>query len=92
MIFQPRRIRFGTKPADADDEDDFTLPRPALVKLKARRQAGIKEAADTLAHLPGPGESLHAVMTVRLDMTDVLNAAVGKTRPMHASACCHAGI
>ncbi len=70
--FSVRPIRFGERPADEDDGGD--LPRPALVRLKARRAAGIAEAKETLAGLPGPGESLHAVMTARLDMTDVLNA------------------
>jgi hypothetical protein len=48
------------------------------VRLKARRAAGIREAAETLALLPGPGESLHAIMTARLDMTAVVNALLGK--------------
>lgn len=73
--FQVRKIRFGP-PADGDEEGDEgrDLPRPHLLKLQTRRAAGIREAADTLAHLPGPGESLHAIMTARLDMTDVVNA------------------
>jgi hypothetical protein len=70
--FSVRRIHFGDH-ADADDDGDG-LPRPALVRLQARRAAGIREAKETLALLPGPGESLHALMTARLDMTDVLNA------------------
>jgi hypothetical protein len=76
--FSPRRLPFG-RPPGADDEDDGTdLPRPHLLHLQARRAAGIKEAADTLAVLPAVGESLHAVMTARLDMTDVVNALLGK--------------
>jgi hypothetical protein len=74
--FSVRRIPFGD-PAEPDD-DGSDLPRPALVRLQARRAAGIAEAADTLALLPGPGEGLHAVMTARLDMTDVLNALLDK--------------
>jgi hypothetical protein len=77
--FAPRRIRFGLPPAgDGDDDEALDLPRPLLLRRQARRAAGIKEAADTLAVLPGPGESLHAVMTARLDMTDVVNALLGK--------------
>jgi hypothetical protein len=77
--FTAQRIPFG-RPAVLDDGDDDgrDLPRPHLLRLQARRAAGIKEAADTLALLPGPGESLHAVMTARLDMTDVLNALLEK--------------
>jgi hypothetical protein len=72
--FTVRRVRFGEQ---ADDEGS-DLPRPALVRLRARRAAGIREAQETLALLPAPGESLHAVMTARLDMTDVLNALLDK--------------
>jgi hypothetical protein len=75
--FTVRRIRFGHHVRDEDDEGEG-LPRPALVRLQARRAAGIAEAKETLAHLPGPGESLHAIMTARLDMTDVLNALLEK--------------
>jgi hypothetical protein len=75
--FAVRKIRFGRAPQDEDDEGG-DLPRPMLLKLKLRRAAGIREAKDTLAHLPGPGESLHAVMTARLDMTDVVNALLEK--------------
>jgi hypothetical protein len=73
MRFAPRPIRFGQRPGVADDEAD-DLPTPARVKLAARRAAGIAEAKQVLEHLPGPGESLHAVVTARLDLTDVLNA------------------
>jgi hypothetical protein len=54
--FNPRRLRFGA-PAEADQGND--LPTPALVRSRARRALGIAEAAGLLAHLPGPGESLH---------------------------------
>jgi hypothetical protein len=74
--FTVRRIPFGRNPAPDDDGSD--LPRPALCRLQARRAAGIREAGETLALLPGPDESLHAVMTARLDMTDVLNALLEK--------------
>ena len=77
--FTARRISFGRGPAVDDEEDDGRdLPRPKLLRLQARRAAGIREAADTLTLLPGPGESLHALMTARLDMTDVLNALLEK--------------
>ena len=76
--FSARRVHFGRRSdAEADDNGD-ELPRPAVVRLQARRAAGVREVADTLAVLPGPGESLHAIMTARLDMTDVLNALLGK--------------
>lgn len=70
--FSVRRLHFGDQRDAADDGAD--LPRPALVRLQARRTAGIREAKEVLANLPRPGESLHAVVTARLDLTDVLNA------------------
>ncbi len=76
MRFVARPVRFGHRPAN-DDEGEG-LPTPQRVKLIARRQAGIREAGETLANLPGPGESLHCLMTARLDMTDVVNVLLGK--------------
>jgi hypothetical protein len=81
MQFVLRKIRFGDHAkAEAEDDGDEgrDLPRPKLLRLQARRRAGIAEAKETLAHLPAPGESLHAIMTARLDMTDVLNALLEK--------------
>jgi hypothetical protein len=74
--FSVRRIHFGEH-ADTDD-DGRDLPRPALLRLQARRAAGIREAKETLAYLPGPGESLHALCTARMDLTDVINALLEK--------------
>jgi len=73
MRFTPRPVRFGQRPG-ADGDEAEGLPTPAKVKLLARRAAGISEAKQVLEHLPGPGESLHAVVTARLDLTDVINA------------------
>jgi hypothetical protein len=78
MRFDVRRIDFGRHDQDDDHLDAEGIPRPHIVKLKARRAAGVREAKETLAVLPGPGESLHAIMTARLDMTDVLNALLEK--------------
>jgi hypothetical protein len=75
-----RRIHFGLPPAEGDD-DGRDLPLPLLLRRFRRRAAGIREAEDTLAVLPEPGEALHAVMTARLDMTDVLNALLCKLGP-----------
>jgi hypothetical protein len=73
MRFALRPIRFGHKPAADGDEADG-LPTPQRIKLLARRAAGIREAKSVLEHLPAPSESLHAVVTARLDLTDVINA------------------
>ena len=70
--FSVRRVHFGRR---SDNEDDGEgLPTPARVKLAIRRAAGIAEAKAVLMHLPGPGESLHALCTARMDLTDVINA------------------
>jgi hypothetical protein len=71
--FSVRRVHFG-RPAADDDDNGEGLPTPARVKLAARRAAGIAEAKEVLALLPGPGESLHALCTARMDLTDVINA------------------
>jgi hypothetical protein len=76
--FAPRRLRFGRRPGGGDDDDGEGLPTPRRVRLAARRAAGIAEAQAVLEHLPGPGESLHAVCTARMDLTDVIGALVGR--------------
>jgi hypothetical protein len=76
MRFTTQKIRFGPRPAGDDEGQD--LPKPMLLKLQQRRAAGMAEAKQTLEKLPGPGESLHALMTARLDMTDVINAILDK--------------
>jgi hypothetical protein len=75
--FTVRRIHFGAPASDEDDDGDG-LPTPARIKLAARRAAGIREAKQTLAYLPQPGESLHALCTARMDLTDVINALLEK--------------
>jgi len=75
--FAPRPIRFGRRASDEGDEADG-LPTPQRVKLQARRQAGIAEAKQVLEHMPETGASLHAVVTARLDLTDVIGALLDK--------------
>jgi hypothetical protein len=70
--FTIRRLPFGRPPEE--DEDTAGLPLPTRIKLARRRAAGIAEAAAVLEHLPAPGESLHAVCTARMDLTDVIGA------------------
>jgi hypothetical protein len=78
--FTIRPPRFGRRPNE-DSEDADGLPPPHRVKLLARRAAGIREAKQVLEHLPAPGESLHAVVTARLDLTDVMNALIERIGP-----------
>src|SRR5208283_3786009 len=48
-------------------------PPGLTVKALARRQAMLAEAVELLTHgLPGPGESLHALMTGRYDLMSLL--------------------
>jgi hypothetical protein len=77
--FSVRRLHFGRRP-DADDNGEG-LPTPARIKLAARRAAGIAEAKSVLAQLPAPGESLHAICTARMDLTDVIGAIVERLGP-----------
>jgi hypothetical protein len=72
--FSVRRLHFGHRPDFDTDDNGEGLLTPARIKLAARRAAGITEAKAVLDHLPGPGESLHAVCTARMDLTDVIEA------------------
>jgi hypothetical protein len=78
--FTAKPIRFGPRPG-AESDDAEGLPTPQRVKLLARRQAGIAEAKAVLEHLPVPGESLHALVTARLDLTDVIGALLERLEP-----------
>ena len=75
--FAVRKNQFGRK-EDAEDDGDG-LPAPKLAKIEARRMAGIREAKEVLSQVPGAGESLHALCTARMDLTDVIAALIGRT-------------
>jgi hypothetical protein len=79
--FTARALPFGRPPTAPVDDDGEGLPRPALVKLRARRALGIAEAEAALGHLPGEGESLHCVCTARMDLTDLVNGLLGRLGP-----------
>jgi hypothetical protein len=72
--FAVRKLPFGRFAGTDEDDDGTGLPTPAKIKLAARRAAGLAEARGVLDHLPAPRESLHAVCTVRMDLTDVIGA------------------
>ena len=71
-------------PASASAPSRSAVPPPRTTTTTARGcrrrtasswppgAAGVAEAKAVLAHLPGPGESLHAVCTARMDLTDVI--------------------
>lgn len=72
-VCKPRNLFTAVEPdPDAPCDDGDGLPAPTIIKARARRFAGIKEAQDALAILPKPGESLHAICTHRMDMTDLI--------------------
>ncbi len=75
--FSVRRVPFGHQHEEGDDQGEG-LPTPARIKLAARRTAGIAEAKAVLDHLPAPGESLHAICTARLDLSDVIAALLDR--------------
>jgi hypothetical protein len=76
--FAVRRIPFGRQQEEDADDNGEGLPTPTRIKLAARRTAGIAEAKAVLEHLPGPGESLHAIVTARLDLSDVIGALLDR--------------
>lgn len=78
--FTVKRNPFAPRP-EAEDNGDG-LPSPATIKLNARRVAGIKEAKSVLEHLPQPGESLHALCTARMDLTDVISRLIEARGPI----------
>jgi hypothetical protein len=72
MRFTVRRMKFG-QTVRPEEEDEEGLPLPKLIRLRQRRALGIKEAHAILEHLPEPGESLHCLISPRMDLTDAVN-------------------
>lgn len=56
------------------------VPSP-LVRRARQRVANLREAAEVLAVLPVLGEALHALMTGRYDLTDLLAALIDRFGP-----------
>lgn len=77
MRFTAKPVRFSRRPGNAEDEG-ADLPTPQKVKLATRRAAGIAEAKAVLEHLPQPGESLHALVSSRMDLADIIGLILGK--------------
>jgi hypothetical protein len=79
MMFNAKSV-FSRRPSQEQDEG-AGLPSPKRLRLKARRAAGIAEGRQILAMLPGPGESVHTVLTARIDVAtllDLLLAQMGR--------------
>ncbi|HWG69668.1 MAG TPA: hypothetical protein VN692_09665 [Steroidobacteraceae bacterium] len=77
--FTARPTRFGHRPDQGDDIDG--LPTPQRVRLAARRAAGIAEAKAVLEYLPAPDESLHALISSRMDLADIIALLLEKIGP-----------
>jgi hypothetical protein len=61
-------------------------PRRAReLRAALRRKAQLKRAAEVVPHLPGPGESLHALLTGYFDFALVLTAVL-RSRPVPCEA------
>jgi hypothetical protein len=72
--FNAPPLRFGRRPATPDQD----VPTPAMRRAQTRRTIQLAEAAAVLPCLPGPGESLHCLMTGRYDLMHLLVALQGK--------------
>ncbi len=70
-----RPVRFGGKATP----EEAGVPAPLCRQQSGtRRLAALREAKEVLAVMPGPGASLHAIMTGRYDLADLIDAAMGK--------------
>ncbi len=54
-------------------------------RAKLRRQAQLRAAADVIPHLPGPGESVHTLLTGSFDFLMVLTCVI-QSRPARCDA------
>src|SRR5947207_723252 len=54
------------------------MPSPKKTRANARYQRAATTAAALLPELPGPGESVHALMTGTFDLCQVITAVVGR--------------
>ena len=59
--------------------------RAAEFRAALRRKAQLKRAADVVPHLPGPGESLHSLLTGYFDFALVLTCVL-RSRPVPCEA------
>jgi hypothetical protein len=67
-----RPVRFGQARANE-------VPAPFVQQVCTnRRLAALREAKDVLAHLPGPGEALHVLLTGRFDLCDVVDCLISR--------------
>jgi hypothetical protein len=74
MKFTAPPPSFSARKGDQAD----VCPAPITAKATARHAAAMREAKEVLAVLPGPGETLHAIMTGRYDAMHIVAALIGQ--------------
>jgi hypothetical protein len=83
LFSTPEPIRFTTGFPGLPEGRPTEQPhrqRVADFKASLRRRAQLRAAADVLPHLPGPGESLHALLAGYFDFLLVLSCVVQSRR------------
>jgi hypothetical protein len=71
-------MNFAPKPMFGRAPQAESLPPPLIGQAKGRRTAELVEASDVLSVIPGPGETLHALMTGRYDLMHTIAALIGR--------------
>jgi hypothetical protein len=84
LFARPRPLTFTTAfpglPSPHKPGADDGPRRAQAFRASLRRRAQLKRAADVIPHLPGPGESLHALLTGYFDFALVLTCVL-RSRP-----------
>jgi len=69
-------IKFGKQPEEAEADE---APKPKLIQAEVRRFAALREAIAILDVIPTvPRQSLHAIMTGRYDLADLIGVMIKK--------------
>jgi hypothetical protein len=92
LFTQPQPLTFTTGfpglPSAQRPKAEHYRRRPQEFRASLRRKAQLKRAAEVIPNLPGPGESLHTLLTGFFDFALVLTCVL-RSRP---SPCEHARI
>lgn len=75
MFGKPAPLAFSTKFGKADERAGTSV---AVARAMARRTVMLAEAADVLAVMPQPGQSVHAIMTGRYDLMMVVTLLLSR--------------
>jgi hypothetical protein len=92
LFTKPQPLTFTTGfpglPSATRPRADDPQRRAREFRARLRRKAQLKKAAEVIPHLPGPGESLHTLLTGYFDFALVLTCVI-RSRPV---PCEHARI